>query len=193
MQRFGGRVARAWLGTSAAYREALSALEKIVASAPSNRGVCGRVDSRGRLVSADPELEALQSEAGSALGQTLALPQIAAVARLARELGTAVGRSALVASAEQDIELWVGARPEGDDIVLSLENWDARPAPGRASANCSAVAKRRDTIASYEWSADEELRVIALSGELAELLGIQGDAAGRPRSPGWSGWMRTTR
>ena len=64
-----------------------------MASAPSEpRPVLGRVDKAGRLIAADPELEELQREAGSELGQTLALPQVAAVAQLARKLGTAVSR-----------------------------------------------------------------------------------------------------
>ena len=55
-----------------------------MASVPSEpRAVRGRVDKAGRLIAAEPELEALQKEAGSALGKTLALPQIAAVAHLA--------------------------------------------------------------------------------------------------------------
>ena len=90
----------------------------------------GRVDRSGRLVAADPELETLQREAGSELGQALALPQIAAVAELARKLGTPVGRPAVAASADQDIQLWVNARPDGDEIALSLEGWTVRPAAG---------------------------------------------------------------
>ena len=66
-----------------------------MASAPSEpRPVLGRLDKAGRLIAADPELEALQREAGAALGQTLALPQVAAVAQLARKLGTPVSRPA---------------------------------------------------------------------------------------------------
>ncbi|NUR12502.1 MAG: sensor histidine kinase, partial [Bradyrhizobium sp.] len=56
-----------------------------MASVPSEpRPVLGRVDRSGRLVSADPELETLQREAGASLGEALALPQIAAVVDLAR-------------------------------------------------------------------------------------------------------------
>jgi hypothetical protein len=40
-----------------------------MASAPSEpRAVVGRIDKAGRLIAADPELEALQREAGSAIG-----------------------------------------------------------------------------------------------------------------------------
>ena len=62
-----------------------------MASVPSEpRPVLGRVDRSGRLVSADPELEALQREAGAALGEVLALPQIAAVVEGGRKLRTPV-------------------------------------------------------------------------------------------------------
>jgi hypothetical protein len=92
--------------------------------------VLGRLDRSGRLIAADPELETLQREAGSELGQMLALPQVAAVAQLARKLGTSVGRPAVAASADNDIELWVNAKPEGEEIALSLEGWTVRPAAG---------------------------------------------------------------
>src|SRR6478752_4376095 len=109
---------------------------RAVASVPSEpRPVLGRLDRTGRLVMADPELEALQREAGSSLGQPLALPQIAAIAELARKLRSPVSRPALAASMDHDIELWVQARPDGDDIALSLENWTVRvPAGPRLAA-----------------------------------------------------------
>src|SRR6478609_3312900 len=93
---------------------------RAVASVPSEpRPVLGRLDRAGRLISADPELEALQREAGSGLGQLLALPQIAAVAQLARKLRTAVTRPAIAGSIDHDIEIWVKATPEKDEIALS--------------------------------------------------------------------------
>ncbi|HZB69006.1 MAG TPA: sensor histidine kinase, partial [Sphingomicrobium sp.] len=99
-----------------------------MASRPSDpRPVLGRIDRAGRLVAADPELATLQMEAGSTVGAALALPQVAAVARLARKLGIPVSRPALAASAGNDIELWVRAIPEGDDVALALEGWSVRP------------------------------------------------------------------
>src|SRR3954469_3361770 len=155
----------------------------VVASAPSEpRPVFGRVDRAGRLVAADPALESLQREAGSALGQSLALPQIAAVAELARKLRTPVSRPALAASIDQDIELWVTATPEGDEIALSLEGWTERaPAGPRLAAILGGGAEAETGGARNEWAADEELRIISLSSELAELLGVDPDGvAGQP-------------
>jgi signal transduction histidine kinase len=148
-----------------------------MASAPIEpRPVLGRLDRNGRLVSADPELEALQREAGSAIGQPLALPQIAAVAELARKLRTSVARPALAASTDHDIELWVQARPEGDEIALSLEGWTARaPVGPRLAAILGGGAEAETGGARNEWAADEELRIISLSSDLADLLGVNPD------------------
>lgn len=154
-----------------------------MASAPSEpRPVLGRLDSSGRLVAADPELEALQREAGAALGQTLALPQIAAVAQLARKLGTAVGRPAVAASADQDIQMWVNAKPDGDEIALSLESWTTRPAAApRLSAILGGAAESTGASTQNEWTTDEELRIISLSSDLADLLGVDvAEASGAP-------------
>ena len=154
-----------------------------MASAPSEpRAVLGRLDKAGRLIAADPELEALQREAGSSIGQKLALPQIAAVAKLARKLGSVVSRPAVAASADQDIDLWVNARPEGDEVHLSLEGWTSRPASApRLAAILGGGEASSAATPQFEWATDEELRVISLSGELAELLGVDvAEAAGQP-------------
>ena len=154
-----------------------------MASVPSEpRPVLGRLDQAGRLISADPELEQLQREAGSNLGQPLALPQVAAVAELARKLRTSVSRPALAASTDHDIELWVRATPEGDEIALSLEGWTVRaPAGPRLAAILGGGAEAETGGVRNEWAADEELRIISLSPDLAELLGVDADeVAGQP-------------
>ena len=154
-----------------------------MASVPSEpRPVLGRLDRSGRLIDADPELETLQREAGSTLGQTLALPQVAAVADLARKLGTAVGRPAIAASADQDIELWVNAKPEGDEIALSLEGWTVRPPVGpRLASILGGGGEAAGASTQNEWTSDEELRIISLSADFANLLGVDiAEAAGAP-------------
>ena len=154
-----------------------------MASVPSEpRPVLGRLDRSGKLIAADPELETLQREAGSELGQMLALPQVAAVAQLARKLGTAVGRPAIAASADNDIELWVNAKPEGDEIALSLEGWTVRPAAGpRLASILGGGSEAANASAQNEWATDEELRIISLSSEFAGLLGVDvAEAAGAP-------------
>ncbi len=90
--------------------------------------VLGRVDADGRLVSADPALLALHRRAGGREGGVLAVPQIAALARLARRLGIAISRAAIAADGERDLDLWVRAEPVGSDVVLSITGWTRRPA-----------------------------------------------------------------
>ena len=95
-----------------------------MATAPSDRGpVRGRLDGQDRLISADPELVALQTEAGSHVGSELALPQITSIARLARKLGVPIYRNAIAAGADHDVELWVLATPEVGEVSLSIERW----------------------------------------------------------------------
>ena len=144
--------------------------------------ISGRLDSAGRLVRADAELEKLQREAGSSVGKILALPQVAALAELARKLGITVSRPAIDASDEQDIDLWVRATPEHVVVVLSIENWNGRPAAAPRLATLLGGAAETDAGADRnEWTADEELRLIAMSNNLADYLGIDlGETAGQP-------------
>lgn len=133
------------------------------------------------MISADSALEQLQREAGSDLGEPLAIAQIALVAQLARKLGTSVTRPAMAASNDQDIELWVHAVPDGDEIALTLEGWTARPAAGPRLAAILGGGDAAAPAARNQWSADEELRLISISRDLAELLGVEPEKiAGQP-------------
>ena len=82
-----------------------------------------RIDGGGRLVSADPAIEALNVAAGGVIGAALAVPALATIARLARRLGIVVSRRVIVADDAADLELWVRAQPDGDDIRLAVSGW----------------------------------------------------------------------
>src|SRR5437867_6727568 len=154
-----------------------------MASAPSEpRPVLGRLDKAGRLIAADPGLEALQRQAGAGLGQKLALPQVAAVAQLARKLRIPVSRPAIAASVDHDIELWVRATPDGDELALSLEGWTDRvPSGPRLAALLGGTSEADSPATLNEWAADEELRIISLSPELAGHLGVDvAEISGQP-------------
>ena len=56
------------------------------AALQNDRPVTGRVDAEGRLVAADPPLADLNARAGGGEGGVLSVPQLAALARLARRL-----------------------------------------------------------------------------------------------------------
>ncbi|MCL6682400.1 sensor histidine kinase [Sphingomonas alba] len=143
--------------------------------------VTGRVDALGRLVEADTLLLDLQLEAGSELGGKLALPQLAAVARLVRKLGIAVSRPAVVAGQDHDVEMWVRAEPQGEDVVLTIEKWRKRaPSPSRlevAASDDDLIGK----AVRNSWATDAELRFTTVSDELAQLVGVSAsEAAGQP-------------
>ena len=154
-----------------------------MATAPSDRGpVRGRLDGQDRLISADPELVALQTEAGSHVGSELALPQIISIARLARKLGVPIYRNAIAAGAEHDVELWVRATPEGEEVSLSLERWIYR-AP--AAPRLGTLVPHEQQIdlggSPEEWAANEDLSIVSISAGLAEKLGTTvEEAIGKP-------------
>ena len=156
-----------------------------MASAPDDPGVvAGRLDGEGRLVSADPPLATLQAEAGSGLGARLALPQIAAVARLARQLGVPVARSVIAAGAREDYDLWVRATLDGDEVVLAIEGWRPRP-PAAPRLDLVLAADDDSTVArdpaTGEWATDAELKLTALAPDLAERLEVDpAEAMGQP-------------
>ena len=156
-----------------------------MASAPSDRmPVLGRVDRDGRLVAADAQLAALQAEAGSRVGAELALPQVAAIARLARRLGVPVSRPATAAGADYDVELWVRATPDGEEVALSIERWSVCPPAGPRLGGLvmgEAEADEPQSSSPNEWETDAELRLTAIAPELAAKLRIDAaDAIGQP-------------
>ncbi|MEO7787382.1 MAG: PAS domain-containing sensor histidine kinase, partial [Sphingomicrobium sp.] len=152
---------------------------------PSDPGVVtGRLDRDGRLIVADPALATLQAEAGSVIGARLALPQIAAVARLARQLGVPVSRAVIAAGTAQDYDLWVRATLDGDDIALAIEGW--RPRPPVAPRLDLVLAPDDDTSVARDpanggWATDAELKLTALAPDLAERLKVDpAEAMGQP-------------
>ena len=153
-----------------------------MASAPETPApVFGRIDAAGRLVEADPPLAELQVEAGSQVGAKLALPQLAAVARLVRKLGITVSRPAIAAGQSHDVEMWVRAEPDGDDVLLHIETWKTRPpSPPRLE-----VATSQDDLIGKaprnSWAADAELRFTSVSDELGQALSVDpAEAVGQP-------------
>ena len=154
-----------------------------MATAPSDRGpVRGRLDGQDRLISADPDLVALQVEAGSHVGSQLALPQITAIARLARKLGVPIYRNAIAAGSEHDVELWVRATPEGEEVSLILERWIYRsPAAPRLGTLVPHEQHIEIGAAPEEWAANEDLAIVSISAGLAEKLGTSAEEAiGKP-------------
>lgn len=134
--------------------------------------VRGRVDFEGRLIDAGQELAGLHRRAGGEQGGTLAIPQIAALARLARRLGIVVSRSVIAADGAVDVELWVRAQPVEGGVELSITGWSEQPA--RSPAAAPAVEREADFLraaADWTWETDEALRFTALSPAGAAAVG----------------------
>jgi len=152
-----------------------------MASLPSDPApILGRVDAQGRLIAADRELERLQVEAGSRLGATVAIPQLAEVARIAARLRIPVSRRVLAAGKDQDIDMWVRAVPEAEEVALTIDRWSARPATGPRLAAIGAVEHERLEPEPLGWSVDEHLRIASIAPALAELATDDAKAEGEP-------------
>jgi signal transduction histidine kinase len=139
---------------------------------PQQALIRGRVDAEGRLIEADPELAGLHLRAGGEEGGTLALPQVMALARLARRLGIVVSRAVIVADATSDFDLWVRAQPEGEEVKLSILSWSERPI--RKPADAPEDEREADFLraaADWMWETDETLRFTSLSAAAAAAAG----------------------
>ncbi len=145
--------------------------------------VTGRLDAAGRLIAADPPLAALQASAGGSSGGPLSVPQIAALARLAKRLGITVSRAAIAAEADEDVDLWVRAEPDGEEVALSITGWQRRPARTPAEAAPVAAARESDFLrasADWTWETDDTLRITSLSPGAAAAIGrLPADLIGR--------------
>ena len=136
------------------------------------QAVRGRIDSDGRLVEAEPRLMALHRAAGGEEGGPLAVPQLAALARLARRLGIVISRGAIAAEGEADLDLWVRAEPKESWVDLAVTGWLARPARGPAPAPDSE--RQADFLragADWMWETDSALRLTIVSPAAAAAAG----------------------
>lgn len=134
----------------------------------------GLLDGEGRLVSADPGLSALNAAGGGGAGLPLALPSVAALARLSRRLGIVIARPAIIADGEEDVEVWVRARPVPEGTRIELSGWRGRSVetvPGPRDPQRFDAAE-----AQFIWSCDAAMLLTALSGETLDA----GDAIGQP-------------
>ncbi len=141
----------------------------------------GRVDADGRLVSADVPLAALNAQAGGTEGSSIAVPQLAALVRLSRELGIMVSRTVIAADGGVDIELRARAEPDGDDVRLTLTGWTEREAPhpsGKDSGDREQDFQR--IAADWQWETDHALRLTSISPEAEESLGDSSRFIGQP-------------
>lgn len=143
--------------------------------------IAARVDRAGRLVAADPPLLALQEQAGARIDAPLAIPQLAAVARLAARLGVTIERPVLAASDDEDLDLWVRAEPDADGVTLTVERWTARPPLPSRWAGAGDNAPAAAPAAAEDLLTDPDLNLLLISPGLARRIGPAAAAAiGKP-------------
>lgn len=116
------------------------------------------VAANGLLLSADPPLLALQREAGADVGAVLAIPQLAAIVRLALRLGVTVSRPVTAAAERGDIDMWVRAKPEADGVQISVIEWSERPAAIMPVDNVRREADIAAVAEGWTWQIDTQLR-----------------------------------
>lgn len=143
--------------------------------------VFGWLDDKGCLVGADPALEDLHERAGGIPGGRLAIPQIAALAKLAERLGITVSRTIIAADDESDVELHIQAEPDRDGIKLVVTGWVMRDPAEPASGD--AAMREHDFLradADWLWETDHTLRLTALSPGAEAMLGAVEPYIGQP-------------
>jgi signal transduction histidine kinase len=148
-------------------------LVRVTAMAFGPTSVGGLVDHDGRLVAADPRLLALQLSAGGDAHGVIAVPQLASLVRLSRTLGIIISRGIIAAEGELDLDLWVRAEPEGDQVRLAIVGWEERP---KASIAPEIAAERSALLSELgsdgTWTTDASLRLTTVDRKLASLLPI---------------------
>jgi signal transduction histidine kinase len=138
--------------------------------------VRGVVDRDGRLIAADPALAALHARAGGEEGGPLAIPQLAALARLSRRLAIPVSRAVLAADGEEDLDLWVRAGPGEGGIALAIAGWTRR-AGAAPLPETAPRAREQDFIrldGDWVWETDATLRLTTLSSAGMAALAVDG-------------------
>lgn len=120
------------------------------------------VAADGRLIEADAPLLDLQIEAGGDLGQPLAVPQLAAVARLAFRLGVTLSRPVVAASERCDIDMWVRAQPVTGGVNIAIVDWLERTTDDGTTAAGSRAADIGMQSDGWAWQIDTQLRFEAV-------------------------------
>lgn len=136
----------------------------------------GRVDRRGRLLDAESRLLELNQRAGGQIGAALAIPAIAALARLALRLGIAISRNVVAADIDDDIELWVRAEPDNSGVRLEVSGWRPRPAWRASIGEPDRESDFFRAAADWLWETDAALRITYLSLEAGTRYGFDTNA-----------------
>ncbi|MBW4329309.1 HAMP domain-containing histidine kinase [Stakelama sp. CBK3Z-3] len=142
--------------------------------------VTARTDLQGILIEADNRIAELNRTAGGDIGKPVAVPQLAALVRLALRLRIVLSRQIVAADGESDVELWVRVEPDDTGLSLQVSGWrDHRDWPVVEDAAQESDFAQAD--ADWLWETDSALRITALSREAGAKYGFDADELlGRP-------------
>jgi len=138
--------------------------------------VRGLIDRDGRLIKADKKLHELNARAGGGIGQLIAIPQIATLARLAQRLGILVSRGVVAADGEDDVELWVRAEPGTEGVRLTVTGWRTRAAWYPEAAQGERDGDFLRSAGDWSWETDSALRITFLSISAGASFGFDSGA-----------------
>ncbi|CAN5716639.1 hypothetical protein BH11PSE6_BH11PSE6_18910 [soil metagenome] len=138
--------------------------------------VRGLVDRSGRLVEADPRLLELNTRAGGGIGRPIAIPQIAALSRLAQRLGILVSRGVVGADGDDDVELRVSAEPDAAGVQLLITSWNSRAAWHPVGAHGEREGDFLRCAADWSWETDAALHITFLSVSAGARYGFDASA-----------------
>lgn len=136
----------------------------------------GRIGPDGRLIDAEPRLADLNLRAGGKVGERIAVPQIASIARLAQRLGIAVSRGIVAADGEDDLDLWVRAEPDTAGVRLEVSGWRPRTAWRAPAEDALREADFLRAEADWLWETDATMRITHLSIEAGARYGFDAGA-----------------
>ncbi|GLS99587.1 hypothetical protein GCM10007897_09680 [Sphingobium jiangsuense] len=127
--------------------------------------VTARLDAQDHILAADDLVLRLQAAAGGEPDGRIAIPQVAAVARLARRLGLLIARPLLIGGQDYDIRLWVRAKPVEDGVELEFSEWQEAPHADADSIAALRAAQISLAPDGAEWRTDAQMRFLHLGAE----------------------------
>ncbi|WP_066549243.1 MULTISPECIES: sensor histidine kinase [unclassified Sphingomonas] len=136
-------------------------------ASPAMEIAIARLDRDGALLEADTRLAALNQRAGGAVGQPLAVPQLATIVRLAGRLGIGISRIVVAADGDDDLELMVRAEPDGDGVRLEVGGWHVQRGWRAPTLDADRDRDFLRADADWLWETDAALRLVHLSSQAA--------------------------
>jgi Histidine kinase-, DNA gyrase B-, and HSP90-like ATPase len=127
------------------------------------------VSSDGRLVFADNALRRLHYRAGGVDGGALAIPGLAALAALTHQLKMRLSRAVRVADIDEDLELWVEAKLDGNVARLSILSWHVSATLDK-SLPAHGIADFSTLSSGSKLHFDAAFRLVSANGDVAGLL-----------------------